>query len=83
MLSQLKYLIMGELILSYGSKWSLLNLIYLTDTGLINSWFTYVHKDVLVIAQDFIRINEQHLWTRIIDSAIGLFNQVGPFFLRD
>ena len=70
MLSQLQNQIIRESILSYGSQWFLFELIYLDSTFCerwISSWFTYVHKGILVIIQGCTRINGQHLWTRLID----------------
>ena len=52
MLSQLKNWIMRELAVSCGSQWFSFKLIYFDGTiydGWINSWFTYVHKSILVI----------------------------------
>ena len=60
MLSQLQNWIMRELVLIYVSQWSSFKLIYLNDTVYhdeIGFWFTYVHKDILVIAQGCIGIN--------------------------
>ena len=61
---------MRELILSYGSHWSLLEFIYLDDMvykGWIDSWFTFVHKGVLVIAKGCIGVSEKSLLIRLID----------------
>ena len=45
-------------------------LIYLIGMGYeghIGSWFTFVHKDILVITQGCIGISEWYLWTILID----------------
>ena len=34
---------------------------------MVHSWFTYVHKGVLVSMQSYIGVSEYHLWIRLIN----------------
>ena len=62
---------MREPVLSYGSQRSLIKVIYLMNDTIYEGWidfkFTFMHKDVLVITQDYIGISEQSFWIRLID----------------
>ena len=61
MLSQLQNWVLKNLVLSYGSQWFPLKLMYLDDIvykGWIGSQFTCVHKVILVITQGCIGVSE-------------------------
>ena len=50
-----------------GPRSKLVYLVGMDYEGQIDSWFTFVHKGVLVFTQGCIRVSEQDLWIRLID----------------